>query len=182
MIKAKAEYTREGMQIFYRTAARYVAPKFYTPMRVIYVLVGAVELVIGGYFATGLFNGEFDMTSLVIAVAGIYLGFRMFNTGVSYADTATRNTLKRIPPEGRRVFFDFEEGDELLLRNRERTINRPYSAFCSIYETKEYFLFYLDKRNGYILEKTGIENATPDQLREFLNSKCAQPVIQLNNI
>ena len=40
-----------------------------------------------------------------------------------------------------------------------------------------YFLLFIGWRNGYILEKSGIEGGDVDGLRSFLEEKLGQPVV-----
>jgi hypothetical protein len=61
-----------------------------------------------------------------------------------------------------------------FLWTTERADNRQdifYSDFYMVYEVKDAFYLYVNKKSAYIVPKNCFKNATPEQASEFLRSK-----------
>ena len=181
VITATTNYSLDGLKVFQQVAARHVNPKYYAALRIFYLLAGAAAMGIGVYFLFAVIGGDHDLVSIALVGLGIYMGAQLLNMGIQYYDYFAKRAMASIPGSGLRNFYSFEK-DQIVLSNQARSGSYSYTQFGYIYETKNYFLFYINVKNGYVLEKAGIENATSDQLRELLNSKCTYPVIQLTDI
>ena len=49
-----------------------------------------------------------------------------------------------------------------------------YSQIYKIYETKDYFYLFLDKASAAIVKKSGIENASTEDLRNLFESNLSK--------
>ena len=71
--------------------------------------------------------------------------------------------------------------DHVVVGNRTKTYSFRYGDMVdTVYETERYFLLFIGWRNGYILEKSGIEGGDVDGLRAFLEEKLNQPVVWMD--
>lgn len=66
-------------------------------------------------------------------------------------------------PDGFVFFMDDGKSD-----NRQDVF---YSDFYMVYEVKDAFYLYVNKRSAFIVPKNCFKNATPEQVSEFLRSK-----------
>ena len=181
VITATTTYNLDSLKVFQQVAARHVNPKYYAGLRIFYLLAGVAGLGIGVYYTLAVFGGDHDIVTIALAGLGIYMGIQMLIMGVQYYDYFAKRAMASIPEGGHKNYYSFEK-DQIVLSNQARSGSYSYTQFGYVYETKNYFLFYINVKNGYVLEKAGIENATSDQLRQLLDSKCTYPVIQLNDI
>ena len=83
--------------------------------------------------------------------------------------------MKSLPENARRNYYRFED-NQIVISNRGKSTSFPYEQFGVIYETEKRFLLYINAYNGYILEKSGLKDTTPEALRDFLNAKREDPV------
>ena len=180
-ITAMSIYNADSLKVFQQVAARRVNPAYYRGLRFAYLAVGAGALAIGVYYAATVLGGDYDVVAVALAVIGVYLGIQLLITGVRYYDYFAQRAMKNIPPLALRNYFSFEE-EQIVISNQMRSGSYPYSQFGFVCETRDYFLFYINRKNGYVMEKRGLENASPDELRELLNSKLADPVVRLEDM
>jgi len=168
-------YTLENLTEFYRIAAMRMGARRYQIIRLLYLLGGAAVLLLGVYYGLDVLRGSGDIVVILLAAIGLYLGVQLLRTGCRFYAYFAARALKSVPENARRCYFSFEE-DQIVISNRMKTISFPYEQFGMICETEQRFHFYINSYNGYILEKDGIRDGTADQLREWLNSKRAEPV------
>ena len=180
-ITAMSIYNTDSLKVFQQVAAKRVNPTYYQGLRIGYLGAGAGALALGVYYAAVLIGGDNDVVTIALAVIGLYLGVQLLRTGIRYYDYFAQRAMKNIPPLALRNYFSFEE-EQIVISNQMRSGSYPYSQFGFVCETKDYFLFYINRKNGYVMEKRGIENATADELRELLNSKLADPVVRLEDM
>ena len=181
VITASTNYTVEGLKTFQRVAARRVSKGFYAALRFVYLILGLCVFGGGIYYTVTVLGGNYDIVVIALAAIGLYLGAQLLWMGVTYYDYFANQAMKKIPPKSLRNYYSFED-EQIVISNQMRSGSYPYSQFGVVFETRNYFLFYINKRNGYVLEKRGIENATPEELRELLNRKLVDPVVQVEDI
>lgn len=174
-------YTLENLMEFYRIASGRRGTFRCRITRGLYLLGGAVLLALGAGYGIGVLRGDGDIVSILLAAIGIYLGIQLLRTGIRFYSVFAARALKSIPENARRCYFSFEE-EQLVVSNRLKSVSYPYEKFGVIYETEQRFHFYINAYNGYILEKSGIQNGTADRLREYLNARREDAVEQVDGI
>lgn len=56
------------------------------------------------------------------------------------------------------------------------TTEWKYESILCIAETKDYFIFMLDKRHGQIYDKSSLSGGTVEEFRQFLTEKTGKPI------
>ena len=51
-----------------------------------------------------------------------------------------------------------------------------HTQIKAVYETKDYFVFFLSDRHGQIYDKHGFSEGTPEEFRTFISEKTGKPV------
>ena len=176
VITAKTTYTAESLRLFQEVAARRLSPFYGKVLRPLYLLGGAAVLGVGAYYALAVAGGDQDFVAIVLAAGCLYLGGQLLWMGIRYYDYFARQAMRKIPAGALENFYSFE-AEQVVISNRMRSGSYSYSQFGAVCETEDYFFFYFSRRNGYILAKDGIQNASAEELRGFLNGKLAEPVV-----
>ena len=177
-ITARTTYTEESLRLFQEVAARQLSPFYGKLLRPLYLLGGAVVLTVGAYYAWSVAGGDQDFVAIVLAAGCLYLGAQLLWMGIRYYGYFARRAMKLIPAGALENFYSFE-AEQVVISNRMRSGSYAYGQFGAVCETKDYFCLYFSRRNGYILAKSGLQNATAEELREFLNGKLAAPVVDI---
>ena len=180
-ITARTTYTEESLRLFQEVAARRLSPFFGKLLRPLYLLGGTAVLGLGVYYALAVARGDQDFVAIALAAIGLYLGAQLLWMGIRYYDYFAWQAMRKIPAGALENFYSFE-AEQVVISNRMRSGSYAYSQFGAVCETKEYFLFYFSRRNGYILAKSGIQGASAAELRDFLNEKLAEPVVDMGPI
>ena len=180
-ITAMTSYTTDSLKVFQQVAARRVSKGYYLGLRIAYLIVGVCVFGIGIYYTVEVFGGDYDIVAVALAVIGLYLGVQLFWMGVTYYDYFAKQAMKKIPANALRNYYSFED-EQIVISNPMRSGSYPYSQFGVVCETKDYFLFFINRQNGYVMEKRGIENGTVEELRELLNRKLVDPVVRMEDI
>ena len=178
-ITAKTTYTLENLMRFYQIAAQQMNPRRYGALRVAYLLGGAAVFALGAYYAVQVFfRGDGDLVAILLAGIALYLGAQLLWMGIRFYRYYAKRAMKSIPKNSMCNYFRFE-GEQIVISNRLRSSGYPYSQFGGVFETKDSFFFYINPYNGYILEKSGLETASPAALRTFLSQKLEIAVVAL---
>lgn len=173
----ESTYTLENLMEFYRIAATRMGARSRF-IRPIYFLAGTVLALIGLVQGIGVLQGDGDLVAIALAAISLYLGAQLLYTGWKFYVGFAARALKSIPENAQHCYFSFEE-EQLVISNRLKSASYPYEQFGVIYETEKRFHFYISTYNGYILEKSGLHDATAEELRSFLNSHRENPVEQI---
>ena len=173
---AETTYTLEALEEFYRAAAHRMGSGRYLALRVGYLLGGAALIAAGVYYMGQVFlAGDWDIVTVALTLLCLVLGVQVFWMGVSFYHFYARRAMKSLPENARRNYYRFED-NQIVISNRGKSTSFPYEQFGVIYETEKRFLLYINAYNGYILEKSGLKDTTPEALRNFLNAKREDPV------
>ncbi len=180
--RGKSTYTLEGLRTFQRAAARIRGRRQYLISRGSYYIAGVLFACMAVFALVQLpsSDGATRFWNLVILILGAWMAVQMLITAVTYFDYFARRAMRSIPADAHEIFFSFED-DHVVVGNRTKTYSFRYGDMVdTVYETERYFLLFIGWRNGYILEKSGIEGGDVDGLRAFLEEKLNQPVVWMD--
>lgn len=176
---AQTTYTLDNLMQFYQIAARQINPRRYGALRLAYLVGGAAVFSLGCYYAVQVLGrGDGDLVAILLAAIALYLGAQLLWMGFRYFHYYAKQAMKKIPKAARCNYYRFED-EQLVISNRLRSGGYPYGQFGGVYETEHRFFFYINTYNGYILEKSGLETMSAEELRDFLNTKLEHPVTSL---
>ena len=51
-----------------------------------------------------------------------------------------------------------------------------HAQIKAVYETEDYFVFFLSSRHGQVYDKHGFAEGTPEEFRTFISEKTGKPV------
>ena len=174
--QGRSTYSLESLEEFQRLAARIRGRKQYLISRGSYFITAFIFAAMAVYAIRNLIIGERDFISILLAIAGTYLALRLLQTGVTYFSFFAKRAFRSIPENGLENFFSFEE-NHVVVGNRGRSVSFRYQDMVdTVYESEKYFFLFIGWRNGYILDKSGLEGGDIDGFRSFLEEKLGHPI------
>ena len=108
------------------------------------------------------------------AVLGIALSMLAFVWGVNWYRYLTFKTARRLPAEFEQKFY-FDDASMVAQGGTEKVVHQ-YGEFRDLAETEDYFVLFLHKGAGYILDKKGFLTGTPAQFGEFIKEKTGKDI------
>lgn len=174
----RTTYSLENLRAFQKMSARIRGRRQYLLSRGSYAAAGIIfaAITIWAICSIPSSSGSDRFWNLVIAVLGVWMTSQMLLTAITYFDFFARRALRSIPADAHENFFSFEE-DHVVVSNRTKTYSFRYGDMVdTVYETEQYFLLFIGWRNGYVLEKSGIDGGDVDGLRAFLARKLKKDV------
>lgn len=180
--KGRTTYTLENLRTFQQVSAVIRGRGKYLLSRGSYAAAGILFAAMGVWGLASIpgSDGADRFWNMVIAALGAWMAFQMLLTAVTYFTFFARRALRNIPADAHENFFSFEE-DHVVVSNRTKSWSFRYRDMVdTVYETNKCFLLFIGWRNGYVLEKSGVEGGEVDGLRDFLAEKLGKPVPYLD--
>ena len=168
LYRAAFTYTDEILSDF---EALYLKKKEITPAT--RIALGALGLAGVVYFGFALYRNGFQFTYVgYLLICSILLVLALHRAD-RHPDDATKKYRKYYQDKGATFAVD-ESGVELKLEGQQKYARSKYREIYGLCETDLCFYFVAKGKAYYILPKASIEGGTPDELRAYVQKKCAK--------
>ena len=173
MYEIETAYDRKAMKALARAVRKTVRKRW----DIISKIIGSVALVMA-VFVTALYlifdDLGFDFDNIIILIAGIFILACMiwqddFNAWIGKARTYQAGATAK------QIFQD----DKYIIITPGVTGEWEYHTIQWFCETRDYFMFILDKNHGQIMDKSGFQQGAPDDFREFIEKKAGLKAIYI---
>ena len=168
-IKASTVYDYETTRELYRFSIyKSKNPKIFL------VLFNVCALIVVALFIVNFSIFSYDYSILVCMLIMIFC-IALFN--FMWFLMHKVNFEKRKLAKNAKNEYIFNEDDFEMSSNSIESSSSSkikYSQIYKIYETKDYFYLFLDKASAAIVEKSGIENASAEDLRNLFESNLSK--------
>ena len=178
----RTTYTLENLRTFQQVSAVIRGRQAYLLSRGSYAAAGILfaAIALWGLLSLPGSDGADRFWNMVIVALGAWMAFQMLLTAVTYFTYFARRALRSIPADAHENFFSFEDR-HVVVSNRTKSWSFRYGDMVdTVYETSKCFLLFIGWRNGYVLEKSGLDGGDVDGLRDFLAEKLGKNVPYLD--
>lgn len=167
----KTTYDRKALTVMARTLRKTLRSRRSRIVHVFGWLAVALALLV--LLARGLIGElSFDGPTVVTVTSAVIVFLALIKEDTINGWAAGRQML----PNMRETLTAFESGTYASMTDAAQTIWK-YTQIQGVYETADYFVFFLSARHGQIYDKAGFEEGTPDGFRTFIAEKTGkQPV------
>ena len=170
MYEIETAYNGKALKAVARTARKTIRKRW----DIISKIIGCIALVFA-FLITALYliwdELEFDLNNIIILIGGIFILVSMiwqddFNAWIGKARTYQAGATAK------QIFQD----DKYIIISPGVTGEWAYNTIKIFAETKDYFVFILDKNHGQIMDKSGFQKGSPDEFRDFIVNKTGLKV------
>lgn len=91
------------------------------------------------------------------------------------------NSFKKKYSENAVVKYEFNNTTALLAIENEKGRTEKYKQYCDmfrIYETPEYYFFYIKRNESYIMKKSGFKDGSPQELSGIIEKENPRAFIR----
>lgn len=169
---ASFTYTDEVLSDF---EALYLQKKEITPAT--RVALGALGLAGAIYFGYTLYNEGFQFTRVGYLLICSILLVVAFSRAGKRPDDTLKKYRKHYLNKGAAFKVD-DSGVELKLEGQQSYARSRFKEIYGLYETDLCFYFVIKGKAYYILPKASVEGGTAEELRKYMQKKCAKRFLQ----
>lgn len=145
------------------------------------IVLGALGLAGAVYFGMQLYRGGFQFTYVGYLLICSILLVLALNRGGKRPDDTTKKYRKYYQDKGAAFKVD-DAGIELKIEGQKNYARSKFKEIYALYETDLCFYFVIKGKAYYILPKAAIEGGTPDDLRRYMQKKCAKKFLKYDVI
>ncbi len=135
------------------------------------IAAGLVGLAASG---AGIARGGFAGAG----VFGVAVSFLCFIWGANWYNYLVWRVSRKAPLGMEQEFLFGDEG--MIARTQVEKVSHRYSAFYALAESKDYFVLYLSKGSGYVLDKNGFSVGDPQAFAAEIQEKTGKPLTFVN--
>ena len=141
------------------------------------IVLGALGLAGAVYFGLQLYRGGFQFTYVGYLLICSILLLLALNRGGKRPDDTTKKYRKYYQDKGAAFKVD-DAGIELKIEGQQSYARSKFKEIYGLYETDLCFYFVIKGKAYYILPKQSVEGGTPDDLRGYMQKKCAKKFLK----
>ena len=168
LFRADFTYTDEVLKDF---EALYLKKKEITPLT--RAVLGALGAVGVGYFGFSLYKNGFQFAQVgYLLICSILLVVALHRPG-KRPDDSLQKYRKYYQDKGAAFRID-EGGVELRIEGQKSYARSKFKEIYALYDTDKCFYFVIKGKAYYILPKASVEGGTPEELRKYMEKKCAK--------
>ena len=137
------------------------------------VVLGALGLVGVGYFGWMLYSEGFLITRVgYLLICSILLVVALHRSG-KHPDDSLQKYRKYYQDKGAAFKID-DSGVELKIEGQKNYARSKFKEIYALYDTDRCFYFVIKGKAYYILPKASVEGGTPEELKKYMEKKCAK--------
>lgn len=131
------------------------------------IAVGLIGLAASG---AGVARGGFAGAGIF----GMAVSFLCFIWGANWYRYLVWKVTRKAPLGLEQEFLFGEEG--MIARTQVEKVSHRYNAFYALAESKDYFVLFLNKEAGYILDKKGFSVGEPQDFAAGIQEKTGKKI------
>ena len=172
LYRASFTYTDEVLSDF---EALYLKKKEISPVtRIVLGALGTAGAVFCGWM---LYKNGFQFTYVGYLLICSVLLVLALRTGGQRPDDSVKKDRKYYTGKGATFAVD-DAGVELKLEGQQKYARSKFNEIYGLCETDLCFYFVVKGKAYYILPKAAVEGGTPDELRAYMQKKCAKKFLK----
>lgn len=105
-------------------------------------------------------------------ILGLVLSVLSFVWGVNWYRYLTFKAARKVPADFHQEFY-FDDTNLVAQAGTEKVVH-TYRQFYALAETEDYFILFLHKGAGYVLDKKGFAKGEPGQFGAFIQEKTGK--------
>ena len=105
-------------------------------------------------------------------IMGIVLGGFALIWGITWWKYQTRRIARQVPPNCEQEFYFNQDG--IVANSGGERITHDYSAIYALAESEAYYFIFLDKRSGYVLQKSNFITGTAAEFGAFIQKRTGK--------
>lgn len=108
------------------------------------------------------------------SLLGLALSTICFVWGINWYRYLVWKVGRRLPADFQQEFLFGEDG--MLARSVNEKVSHRYGAIYALAESQDYFVLFLHKGAGYILDKQGFEVGSPEEFATHIQEKTGKQI------
>lgn len=111
-------------------------------------------------------------------ILGVVLSMICFVWGINWYRYLVWKVARKVPPNLEQEFLFGEEG--MVAKTSVEKLSHRYKGFYAIAESREYYVIFLAKGMGYILDKQGFLTGEAEAFGAYIQERTGKPLAVVN--
>lgn len=170
--EVETTYDKPTVQAFQRILNRTVRYKRLCAVRIITIVIGCVSIAYGCLWLWA--KAAMD-ASLVPAISGFIAGAVFLLIGIfyeAYLNKFSRHMVEKTPVT---IRYSFDKHGYSTITGKQ-SVRSIYGILHNIYEGEGHFVLMLDRRRGFVLDKSRFLTGDPEEFRRFVEERTGKAV------